>query len=646
MVIKSRTLSFSDHNLVEYPTILKKFDLAELRSATRNFSRRNILAQGRFGTVYRGLLSDGSLVAIKRPKNGHLQDMEARFLTEVRNGSNMMARHPNVLRLIGFCCTKDARLLVYPPVASRSLASCLRKSPPLLDWATRKKIALGVAYGLAHLHRGLVPVHRDVRASNIWLNEELNPVLGDFGLDLAMSEEDIVGEEEHCQQKNDVLAYGNILLKLVTGERTFCVDQAAEDDVDIFLAVDSVKRALRGHVHGLSSAVDPNLQGYFDENEAQLLINLGLLCIHRNAARRPEMSEVVKMLEDETPAALLRTSLNSDENLLDYLSGNLSLPKRFTLDELRVATRKFRPSNFLGEGSFSTVHWGKLADSSLVAVKRLRSDTAEDAERQFETEVMIGSNRMAQHPNLLPLIGFCCEASESLLVYPLMINNSLEHHLRRSRDRNKFPPLAWPTRKLIALGAARGLAHLHDQFVPPIIHRDICPSNILLDMGFEAAVGDFGWARLMNEGDTVEGAIEWSFTNDFPFSPHLYRDTYVNTIVRGTNGYIASEYKNTGKCSQKSDVFAFGNLILELVTGQKAGLMKTSSGNLDLVMNRDLQGDVDKINWDLDRIVDKELSREYDRGEAERLIGIAKMCTNCNPSMRPKMREVVRAIEG
>lgn len=643
MVFKIRTLSFSDSNLEEYPIILKKFSLTELRAATQNFSQSNILAQGRCGTLYRGLLPDGSLVAIKRPRNEHPQKVEAQFRAELRFGSDIMARHPNVLHLIGFCRTESEHLLVYPLLTNRT---SLNEEIPLLDWATRKKIALGVARGLTHLHRGLSPgiVHRDICSANIWLDQESNPVIGCFTLDLMMNEEDMMGEEGELKQKNDVLAYGSVLLKLVAGERTFFIDQVAEGDSDIFL-IDWIKRVLVGRIDDMSRVVDHSLQGNYDEREARLLVHLGLLCTLSNSERRPEMPKVVEMLEDETLVAPLRMSWNDDEYMLDYSFSNLSELKRFSLDELWVATRKFGPSNLLGEGGFSVVYWGKLADGSLVAAKRLTGNTAEDVERQFETEVMIGSNRMAHHPNLLGLIGFCCEKGESLLVYPLMINGNLQNHLRHGRDRKRFPPLDWQTRKQIALGAARGLAHLHDKFVPSIIHRDICPSNILLDVGFEAVVGDFGWARLMNKEETVEGTIMWSFTDDWPISPHLYADTYVNTTVRGTDGYIASEYRNTGKCSLKSDVFAFGNLLLELMTGQQASPARTRT-SLECVIHQGLPGGLHRTKWNLDQIIDKDLQGQFNHQEAERLIDIALKCKDRNPSMRPKMGEVVRVIEG
>ncbi|KAK4762182.1 hypothetical protein SAY87_030066 [Trapa incisa] len=653
MVFKFHTPSFSDNGLEKYPMILRKFSLSELRAATQKFSRSNVVFLGKFCIVYRGLLQDGSLVAIKRPRNVNPQKIDAHFRLELRFGSNIMARHPNALTLIGFCHTEREHLLVYPLVTSRrnlesSLKEMMDEERPVLDWAARKKVALGVARGLVHLHSGCDPVmvvHGDVRSSNIWLDEESNPVLGYSGFE---NEEGEMAEEGKIQNQKmkDVVAYGIVLLKLVTGERTIRVDEAAEVDNSHIFLVDWIKRVLARHRDYFSTVVDGSLNGYYDEEEAQLLVNLGLLCTHGNAARRPEMLEVVKMLEGEIPTAttLQKISLSCDQPcLLDY-SDNLQVLKRVSLDEIRVATRKFGPSNLLGEGRFSVVYRGKLADGSLVAVKRLIGHTAEDVERQFETEVMIGSNRMANHPNLLGLVGFCCEEGESLLVYPLMFNKSLEHHLRHDRDKERFPPLNWQTRKRIALGAARGLAHLHDQFVPSIVHRDICPSNILLDLGFEAVIGDFGWARLMTDGDTEEGTINWSFpTDDWPISSYLYKDTYINTSVRGTDGYIASEYISTGKCTLKSDVFAFGNLLLELMTGQPARLTVTKGRRR---WTEPLS--YEELKWQFEgepSIMDEDLHGEFNQDEAMPLIDMALKCRDCNPCMRPKMREVVRMME-
>ncbi|KAJ6947653.1 BRASSINOSTEROID INSENSITIVE 1-associated receptor kinase 1-like [Populus alba x Populus x berolinensis] len=217
--------------------------------------------------------------------------------------------------------------------------------------------------------------------------------------------------------------------------------------------------------------------------------------------------------------------------------------KRFSLRELQVATDNFSHKNILGRGGFGKVYKGRLADGSLVAVKRLKEERTQGGELQFQTEVEMIS--MAVHRNLLRLRGFCMTPTERLLVYPYMANGSVASCLRERSESQS--PLEWPIRKQIALGSARGLAYLHDHCDPKIIHRDVKAANILLDEEFEAVVGDFGLAKLMD-----------------------YKDTHVTTAVRGTIGHIAPEYLSTGKSSEKTDVFGYGVMLLELITGQRA----------------------------------------------------------------------------
>ncbi|URE30425.1 LRR receptor-like serine threonine-protein kinase [Musa troglodytarum] len=217
--------------------------------------------------------------------------------------------------------------------------------------------------------------------------------------------------------------------------------------------------------------------------------------------------------------------------------GNL---RRFTLRELRAATENFSGRNVLGKGGFGHVYRGRLADSTVVAVKRLRADAvgSGNGEAQFRTEVEMIS--LAVHRNLLRLLGYCAASGERLLVYPFMPNGSVAARLRGK------PPLDWSTRKRIALGAARGLLYLHEQCDPKIIHRDVKAANVLLDDCCEAVVGDFGLAKLLDHGDS-----------------------HVTTAVRGTVGHIAPEYLSTGQSSDKTDVFGFGILLLELISGRR-----------------------------------------------------------------------------
>ncbi|XP_021724092.1 probable LRR receptor-like serine/threonine-protein kinase At5g45780 [Chenopodium quinoa] len=288
--------------------------------------------------------------------------------------------------------------------------------------------------------------------------------------------------------------------------------------------------------------------------------------------------------------------------------------KRFSFRELQAATGNFNPKNILGKGGFGVVYKGCLPNKTMIAVKRLK-DPSFTGEVQFQTEVeMIG---LALHRNLLRLYGFCMTPNERLLIYPYMPNGSVADRLRDPcGDR---PTLDWCKRLHIAQGAARGLLYLHEQCNPKIIHRDVKAANILLDESFEAVVGDFGLAKLLDR-----------------------RDSHVTTAVRGTVGHIAPEYLSTGQSSDKTDVFGFGVLLLELVTGQKtvdAGKGQAQKG---------IMFDWVKALYEekkLDVLVDRDLKGYFNADELEKTVELALRCTQANPSLRPKMSEVLKILE-
>ncbi|XP_074309888.1 protein NSP-INTERACTING KINASE 3-like [Silene latifolia] len=289
--------------------------------------------------------------------------------------------------------------------------------------------------------------------------------------------------------------------------------------------------------------------------------------------------------------------------------------KRYSFKELRSATNHFNSKNILGQGGFGIVFKGTLNDGTLVAVKRLKDYTITAGEIQFQTEVeTIG---LAVHRNLLRLCGFCSTENERLLVYPYMPNGSVASRLKDHIHGR--PVLDWSRRRNIALGTARGLLYLHEQCDPKIIHRDVKAANILLDEDFEAVVGDFGLAKLLD-----------------------HRDSHVTTAVRGTVGHIAPEYLSTGQSSEKTDVFGYGILLLELITGQKAldfGRASNQKGvMLDWVKKLHQEG---KLNL----LVDSDL-KNYDVLELGEMVQVALLCTQFNPSNRPKMSEVLRILEG
>ncbi|XP_027919529.1 probable LRR receptor-like serine/threonine-protein kinase At5g63710 isoform X1 [Vigna unguiculata] len=290
--------------------------------------------------------------------------------------------------------------------------------------------------------------------------------------------------------------------------------------------------------------------------------------------------------------------------------------RRFSWRELQLATKNFSEGNIIGQGGFGKVYKGVLCDNTKVAVKRLVDYHNPGGEAAFEREVQLIS--VAVHRNLLRLIGFCTTSTERILVYPFMENLSVAYRLRELKPGEKG--LDWPTRKRIAFGTAHGLEYLHEQCNPKIIHRDLKAANILLDDEFEAVLGDFGLAKLVDA-----------------------RMTHVTTQVRGTMGHIAPEYLSTGKSSEKTDVFGYGITLLELVTGERAIDLSRLEEDEDVLLIDYVKKMVREKR--LEDMVDRNLER-YDPKEVETILQVALLCTQGYPEDRPSMSEVVKMLQG
>ncbi|KAG6539187.1 probable serine/threonine-protein kinase PBL8 [Zingiber officinale] len=291
----------------------------------------------------------------------------------------------------------------------------------------------------------------------------------------------------------------------------------------------------------------------------------------------------------------------------------------FTLFELETITKSFRTDYVLGAGGFGTVYKGYIDEnvrvglkSLPVAVKVLNKD-GHQGHREWLTEVnFLGQLR---HPNLVKLIGYCCEDDHRLLVYEFMFRGSLENHLFR----NTTAPLSWATRMSIALGAAKGLAFLHNA-ERPIIYRDFKTSNILLDSDYTAKLSDFGLAKAGPEGD----------------------ETHVSTRVMGTYGYAAPEYVMTGHLTARSDVYSFGVVLLELLTGRRS-MDKTRPSKEQSLVDWALPNLNDKRK--LLQIIDPKLEDQYSVRSAQKACSLAYYCLSQNPKARPLMSDVVETLE-
>ncbi|XP_029121488.2 probable serine/threonine-protein kinase PBL3 [Elaeis guineensis] len=296
--------------------------------------------------------------------------------------------------------------------------------------------------------------------------------------------------------------------------------------------------------------------------------------------------------------------------------------KAFPFNDLKNATRNFRPDSLLGEGGFGYVYKGWIDEQNLtasrpgagmiVAVKKLKQEGFQ-GHKEWLTEV----NYLGQlhHPNLVKLIGYCSEGDNRLLVYEFMSRGSLENHLFRRGAQ----PLPWATRIKVAIGAARGLSFLHDA-ESQVIYRDVKASNILLDSEFNAKLSDFGLAKAGPTGDR----------------------THVSTQVMGTHGYAAPEYVATGRLSAKADVYSFGVVLLELLSGRRA-LDKTKVGIEQNLADwaKPYLGDKRKIY----RIMDSRLEGQYPKKGAQGVATLALLCICREAKLRPRMSEVLATLE-
>ncbi|XP_021837157.2 proline-rich receptor-like protein kinase PERK3 [Spinacia oleracea] len=323
-----------------------------------------------------------------------------------------------------------------------------------------------------------------------------------------------------------------------------------------------------------------------------------------------------------------KPSLKDSENLVSKpktsdggpVGGSLPHPSstRFlSFEELKKATNNFEKSSILGEGGFGKVFKGILSDGTAVAIKKL-TNGGPQGDKEFLVEVDMLSR--LHHRNLVKLVGYYSsrEASQNLLCYELVPNGSLEAWLHGPLGVNC--PLDWDSRMKIALDAARGLAYLHEDSQPCVIHRDFKASNILIENNFTAKVADFGLAKQAPEG----------------------RQTYLSTRVMGTFGYVAPEYAMTGHLLVKSDVYSYGVVLLELLTGRKPVEMSQPSGKENLVTwARPILRDKDR----LEELVDPKLQGNYPKEDFLRVCTIAAACVAPEANQRPTMGEVVQSLK-
>nr|QEM38990.1 Sr60 [Triticum monococcum] len=684
----------------------KALPLSLLEDITNRFSEEREIGKGGFAVVYKGVLKNGAAIAVKRLSKTYMYEKEfhreveclikvkhknvVRFIgycvdsqgrAESYNGKFVMA---DVLQ----------RLLCFEYLPHGTLDKYITDASTGLDWRKRYKIINGVCEGLHYLHQNRI-LHLDLKPQNILLDGNMLPKIADFGLARCFDEKQsrafttkIWGTMGYLAPESgsrevtyrfDLYSLGVIIIEILTGKRGY---EAVEDILQSW-----------------SNRLDES-QRDIQLEQVRVCSEIGIECIESNPAKRPvsvqhiiarlhetrsvdgsiedamtrssrpqveadsddphrgalkessEISPVSKLVDEvmsvvasATPSDQLRQispprglgetntehlSFTGPSSFLldrampaaggrarpDELRLGSNMVKHFTLDTLRAATEGFDDDRRVGSGgSFGSVYRGTLRDGREVAIKRAKSWNR-DIEMAFNSELIALAR--ANHDNIMCLLGCCVQSGERVLVYEFMINGTLHDQLHEHSPM-AATMLSWPSRLTIALGAARGIEYMHVYASPPIIHRDIKPANILLNHLWTAKIADFGLSTLL---DPAQG------------KPQQW----------GTVGYIDPEYNQPRHMTDKSDMYSFGVVLLELLSGRRVVQQypdsMTPKNVVDFAVPHILADDVM-------RVLDPRLPTPTSH-EAEALAYVGYLAADCVEAIgrtRPSMTEVVDALE-
>ncbi|KAK3140193.1 hypothetical protein QOZ80_5AG0397350 [Eleusine coracana subsp. coracana] len=524
--------------------------LSLLKSITNNFSNDRQIGVGGFAVVYKGQLRNGA-VAVKKLTQT-LDVHETKFHQEV--DSLLRVKHKNIVRFLGYCSDTQGkvwklggknvmaderqRFLCFEFLPEGSLDNYISNASQGLEWMTRFHIIKGVCEGLHYLHQQKI-VHLDLKPANILLDRYKVPKIADFGLSKCFDEKQTRAMTSNmfgslgymapeCYDglitfKSDIYSLGIVIIEILTGQKGY-------PEIE--------------NVLGSWTARFGTSQGDMRLEPVRICAEIGIECTDFNPAKRPVTQHIIQRLaEVECTYGLIKSDLfispsesnGSDEVKLEEGGNNLfdddepwmedefekwREPKRFSYSELAAATNNFSEER-VSKGS-------------------------KQGRKEYASQVRLMSR--LRHCNLVQFIGCCESSSDLLLVYELMPNNSLNAHLVQFIGYGGKSQLTWQQRHEIVLGIASAILYLHEEWEQCVLHTDIKPSNVLLDAFFNAKLGGFGLARLVDHG----------------------RESYsTETELRDTVGYLDPQcYVNRG-FSTESDVYSFGVVLLEIASGRQ-----------------------------------------------------------------------------
>ncbi|KAL8252314.1 hypothetical protein R6Q59_036007 [Mikania micrantha] len=516
-------------------------------------------------------------------------------------------------------------------MSNRTLDDHLHKLRTPLSWFQRLNICIGAGRGLHYLHTGTGiatgVIHRDVKSSNILLHESWAAKISDFGLSkIGPTNQPSTYVNTHIKgtfgyldpnyyttgkltRKSDVYAFGVVLLEVLCRKRA--VDKSLDEEQWGLVAwvQDSIKEG------NLKSIIDSDIRGEISPKCLKEYVKLTERCLHNGPKHRPNMAEILFSLE--SVMAIQEKFNNSLQSASRTLFGRMVNLFPFSSNLENSATENFSESLVIGRGGFGKVYKGNIINGSsmvVAAIKRLDSMSNQGA-AEFWAEVEMLS--MLRHCNLVSLIGYCNYEQEMILVYEYMPNSTLNDHLHERRT-----PLSWLQRLNICTGTGRGLHYLHTGtgIASGVIHRDVKGSNILVHESWAAKISDFWLSKI---------------------GPTNQPSTYVNTLIKGTFGYVDPNYYATGKLTRKSDVYAFGVVLLEVLCRKRAvdkSLDEEQWGLVTWVQDSIKEGN-------LKTIIDSDIRDEISPKCLKEYVKLAERCLHNSPKQRPNMAEVLFSLE-
>ncbi|CAI9269368.1 unnamed protein product [Lactuca saligna] len=606
--------------------------LEEILSATRNFNSENLIREGQFSKVYRGILSGQwqyRRVAIKR-FNKYDDYQPDTLENELEMVSSL--NHENIIPYIGNYCNGKEMILVSEYAENGSLDHYLRDNMnrPRLTWAQRLKICLGAARALKYLHSGLGDykrvIHRDFKSQNILLDKNLEAKICGFDFSMLIDPKQpivyqhpmatlsyldpVYHESGIVNTESDVYSLGVVLFEMLNG-------MLASNGNDIsYVHPQTLINLVRNcYDDGLDKLIASNERNQFDIRSFHLFKEIAYKCISLKLEERPTMGMIVDMFKQ---ALAIENQIAA--STIIALSQPYQSQESFLIppEEIRLATGYFGPESVITPmrpGKYHVAHVGQLSEGWQNRKAIFRWFFHDDMPLFYNEVQMV---HRFQNENVISFIGYCIHHNNLFLVNEYAINGSLYDHLR---DPIKRGSLTWEKRLEICIGAARGIKYLHSGLGEQtrVIHRDVKSARILLADKMEAKISGFGLSVLID-----------------PYQPQVYR------LVEGTESYMDPVYSDSGIVRTESDIYSFGVVMFEMLSGMLAH-EERSIGNappqrlINLVRFYD--------DGRLDNLFDPVIRDESNIDSIKAFKKIAYRCISLNIRDRPTMNRIVSRIE-